>query len=1485
MWSRLACLVLVAASAKAQNGTYSVDNAAWDCAGGDKEIAATVDGKPGTINCSTVFNGESFKSAAKIKDECDKTAGTSGTGSCSSDGSTKKPGCILSVKGSPGVFCINAEYFGTSDAENANSPGAARTHAVTGKDTYASDSSNGQPGDPLDYCNTNAYDFSAKGYVNFDAAYCGALPAKPVAATTAAPGCQCQGCKRLKNRDGTPGDKTFGPCKYNGPSYDNLCTDVNTITGQCPEVPDDKTTVEDCCATTTAATTTPAGNSTDCVPTQCGESEGEGGASGNKTAGPCLLELGGVKLCMPYQNAQTKKCGNFQKRCEDICDLSAASARCGQRSTTKASAPTTSAKDHTQCTNCYADTKGQCETIFPVANSGGRNYCLDYITGTKNFEILFDADGYPDQKTGPQCLKGTQRCGNWTTSTSTTSTSTTSSTSTSTAGTPEPRYDPGLPELREALNALITAWEYEEGCRKNRPDTEEAKAAKLAANAVTKMLKHTEVNEGIIRNYMTNGFYLADQKALYKDYYGTEMVGAADNERVCAEYNQTCTCKGLTRFQSVPATSWGTYRCLKSTFEKASEGIIFEPALSNKNVQCFCRSDADVQQDYELQKVARLFELARQVGATRRCDGKGPRPLTTNQKANNDGPQHFLLTTCDNKKCGRDQTSKYTFDVFNTTSGLDCRRKAEQVKCAKASVDLTLELEDVFNEIFRVDLTPRGQKVQGKRITTFNPEYTSKGGLAMADEAGIGFQRYYTMNTASVKANAKGVDLEFETLGKGKDFNFARGTRVAYRTESCQKGGIKNLLGMCECTGAVFAKEEITVGPPPPPTTTGPATTVTIAVNCDGRNYEGPLENRKALKSDQLKCEGANSNQKTGACFGMTKGACAAKCTAESSCKAYSYKDDGGNCFLSTSNTTDKLQITSTGKKPAWNHYVKSKACLERTTAKATASTTPSTGSISPLDGVIVGSECLPETSYDDIESACETKCTQQHECEGYLLYWEEKDTVEKCQSILESKQVDPFEELALCGSAYNSKCAKCSTHDSCQELKNVTTGEPICSNVDASSDRECFACLPCLHPTVKNDKCSALYSSVVDDKTVDEVVGCILLQNVCTDNTKGCLNDGGNSTGGLPAGMRRGVSKWKEISTRNDYEQYPTHTSTATSTGTSTATSTATSSLASTATTTATSTAFSTETTSGTSTATSTGVSTETTSATSSQTMTRVTTKTFTSTQTTTATSTVTTTARSTVTTTATSTAITKGPDYEYVKVYETGLPNQPFAGRRFGNAFNKQDRIFYLRYDIHDQDKGMQDKENVLGMCKERCSEERLCMGVFIWNQEHHVKKEDRRFQGRPTGYSCVGLNADAVHGNFFSYATTSASAVFKRTYADFVTEIEQAGSLNSTLRHEDNPLVSKIFKEGDSPMENVPNCIGVGCVIQGFTGESESHAKRIECDDKCTYYTGACIHAESGFCMNEVPGTAQCLKGFQHCNEEFFCNWDGCKKGPPL
>ena len=158
---------------------YKVVNAAWKCAadfgGQDKQVVSSLGGAAGRVNCSAIFRGETFKVRSQIRKECADTVGSSGTGSCAKDGSTGKAGCVLSVKGSASVFCVAAEHQGTPNAEPADT---VLVHTLTGEGQYAKSSSNGQPGDPLNYCNANAYDRSdsAKGLDNFDFAFCGAMP-------------------------------------------------------------------------------------------------------------------------------------------------------------------------------------------------------------------------------------------------------------------------------------------------------------------------------------------------------------------------------------------------------------------------------------------------------------------------------------------------------------------------------------------------------------------------------------------------------------------------------------------------------------------------------------------------------------------------------------------------------------------------------------------------------------------------------------------------------------------------------------------------------------------------------------------------------------------------------------------------------------------------------------------------------------------------------------------------------------------------------------------------------------------------------------------------------------------------------------------------------------------------------------------------------------------------------------------------------------
>merc|ERR1719424_1248712 len=108
--------------------------------------------------------------------------------------------------------------------------------------------------------------------MSYDIAYCGALPVQPpeetsttttITATTRTTTrvCECEGCNPLNTSD-VKGKRTAGPCKYNGPKYNNVCSDYNKNTKECHVIPgDDETTIEDCCkqfrttTTTTTATT------------------------------------------------------------------------------------------------------------------------------------------------------------------------------------------------------------------------------------------------------------------------------------------------------------------------------------------------------------------------------------------------------------------------------------------------------------------------------------------------------------------------------------------------------------------------------------------------------------------------------------------------------------------------------------------------------------------------------------------------------------------------------------------------------------------------------------------------------------------------------------------------------------------------------------------------------------------------------------------------------------------------------------------------------------------------------------------------------------------------------------------------------------------------------------------------------------------------------------------------------------------------------
>jgi hypothetical protein len=204
--------------------------------------------------------------------------------------------------------------------------------------------------------------------------------------------------------------------------------------------------------------------------------------------------------------------------------------------------------------------------------------------------------------------------------------------------------------------------------------------------------------------------------------------------------------------------------------------------------------------------------------------------------------------------------------------------------------------------------------------------------------------------------------------------------------------------------------------------------------------------------------------------------------------------------------------------------------------------------------------------------------------------------------------------------------------------------------------------------------------------------------------------------------------------------------------------------------------------------------------------------------------------------------------PDYMYKRVYQSG-PEVDGPQRRFGNAFSGMrpadgicnrdngngmcDRLFIVHGEGND-------KEAITTAAKERCTEDRDCLAVFVWKQQTHVEPEYFAKNNKPNyqhntfdSYAAVGLKAgnsdeEGVYGNYFSYDATAAVSVSGRN------------------------LFMKMGKTYSNEFE------------------SESWVKVTTCPaEVCSYYSGPCVHPSTGFCMSEEPGTARCLEGFEHCN----------------
>lgn len=131
-----------------------------------------------------------------------------------------------------------------------------------------------------------------------------------------------------------------------------------------------------------------------------------------------------------------------------------------------------------------------------------------------------------------------------------------------------------------------------------------------------------------------------------------------------------------------------------------------------------------------------------------------------------------------------------------------------------------------------------------------------------------------------------------------------------------------------------------------------------------------------------------------------------------------------------------------------------------------------------------------------------------------------------------------------------------------------------------------------------------------------------------------------------------------------------------------------------------------------------------------------------------------------------------------------------------------------------------------------------------------------------GERTGYSCAGLTSANVYGDFASYDNHFGNLDKQEMELAYAYE-------NRTLTNAVDALI---------PDE-----------MNGFKGASLSIVKQFVWNSvgtnmgPCTQgsvdgfpYNGACLHEASGFCMEEIPGTAKCMAGFVHRGSKYV-EWD--------
>lgn len=230
---------------------------------------------------------------------------------------------------------------------------------------------------------------------------------------------------------------------------------------------------------------------------------------------------------------------------------------------------------------------------------------------------------------------------------------------------------------------------------------------------------------------------------------------------------------------------------------------------------------------------------------------------------------------------------------------------------------------------------------------------------------------------------------------------FATGAFHTATISNCERGSIKNLLGLCNCDARRQGKQQITSTSTLPTSTFAETSTAkpteclpVITVQLDpsssvrtiqaGRYKQFRDDNGgtgyKAIETDWI----TSSDQ-------STMEGCAAACDAERGCESFSFRlptnPRGAKCILSKS-SSEQLDPTE-----AFNHYIVHSDCLESTTeASTTATTTTTVGQTyqNIVEGApqnLVGTTCMPELSQSgDLYTVakCEAMCKAQYECTGF---------------------------------------------------------------------------------------------------------------------------------------------------------------------------------------------------------------------------------------------------------------------------------------------------------------------------------------------------------------------------------------------------------------------------------------------------------------------------------------------------------------------